>query len=217
MIRLAETKHNQKESSNMRKATRIVATTFGLLAGIAGMGHGITEILQGNIRPAGWMFPSIGSPCVPEQVWHACEPAMTLLPNLLVAGLLTVMLGLLIMVWSVLFIQRRNGGGLLILLSIVLLLAGGGFFPPLIGIVGGLAGTGIHKPLGDKPAGSLLHFSAKLWPWPLVLFVTWLLGQYLVGYFFNDFLKSIMGFALLLIVVLMPLSIHTGYAHDSAA
>ena len=200
----------------MRKATRIAASSFGFLAGITGLEHGAFEILQGNVPPASWMFPSMGTPCVPEKVWHACEPAMTLLPNLLLAGILTVLLGLLIMLWSATFVQRRNGGGLLILLSVILLLVGGGFFPPLIGIVGGVAGTRINKPLSGKPAGSLLRFSAKVWPWPLITFVVWVLGQYPVGYFFNDFLKSVMGFALLLIVVLLPLSVYTGYAHDTA-
>jgi hypothetical protein len=198
----------------MRKATRIVAATFGILAGIAGLGHGVTEILQGNIRPASFMFASIGTPCVPEKAWHACEPAMTILPNLLIAGILTVLMGLLIMLWSVAFLQRKNGGSLLILLSVVLLLVGGGFFPPLIGIAGGIAGTRINKPLGDKPVGGLARFASRLWPWPLVILVVWSLGQYLVGYLANDFLKSIMGFALLLILIPLPLSIYAGYALD---
>ena len=200
----------------MRKATHIVAATFGVLAGIAGLGHGVTEILQGNIRPASFMFASIGAPCIPEKAWHACEPAMTLLPNLLIAGILTVLMGLVLMIWSIAFIHRRNGGSLLILLSVILLLVGGGFFPPLIGIAGGIAGTFINKPLGDKPAGSLVRFTSRLWPWPLVILVVWSMGQYLVGYLANDFLKSIMGFALLLILIPLPLSIYTGYAHDTA-
>lgn len=200
----------------MRKATRIVAATFGVLAGIAGLGHGITEILQGNVHPASFMFASIGAPCVPETAWHACEPAMTLLPNLLIAGILTVLMALVLMLWSLAFIHRKNGGGLLILLSVVLLLVGGGFFPPLIGIAGGIAGTLINKPLSGKPAGSLLRFISRLWPWPLVILVMWSIGQYLVGYLANDFLKSIMGFALLLILIPLPLSIYTGYARDAA-
>ena len=200
----------------MRKATRTVAATFGVLAGIAGLGHGVTEILQGNIHPASFMFASIGAPCVPEKAWHACEPAMTLLPNLLIAGILTVLMGLVLMVWSVAYVQRKHGGSLLILLSVILLLVGGGFFPPLIGIAGGIAGTFINKPLGDKPAGSLVRFTSRLWPWPLVILVVWSIGQYLVGYLANDFLKSIMGFALLLILIPLPLSIYTGYAHDTA-
>ena len=198
----------------MRKTTRIVATTVGLLAGIAGSGHGVTEILQGNIRPASFMFASIGAPCLPDKAWHACEPAMTLLPNLLAAGILTVIIALLVIVWSAAFVQRKNGGIILILLSVVLLLAGGGFFPPVIGIIGGLAGTGINKPLSGKPAGKLECLMAKIWLWPLAILVIWSIGQYAVGYFFNDFLKSIMGFALLLILIPLPLSVYGGYAHD---
>jgi hypothetical protein len=112
---------------------------------------------------------------VPEKIWNACEPAMSILPNFLISGILTVFLGLLIMVWSAAFIQRKNGGVILILLSVALLLFGGGFFPPLIGMVGGAAGTKINKPLTGKP-GSVTLFAAKLWPWPLVIFIIWILG-----------------------------------------
>jgi hypothetical protein len=180
----------KRSEKPMRKATSVVAATFGFLAGIAGLEHGIFEILQGNIHPVSFMFPSMGTPCNAAQVWHAFEPAMTILPNLLVAGILTVVLSFGIIFWSLVFLQRKHGGSLLILLSIVLLLVGGGFFPPLIGIAGGIAGTRINKPLGVKPAGNLSRFTAKLWPWPLVIFVIWLLGQYAVGYFANVFFEK---------------------------
>ncbi len=198
----------------MRKATRIVAASLGVLAGLAGLEHGIFEILQGNVRPASLMFPSMGPPCAPERVWNACEPAMTVLPNLLIAGIVTVFLGLVLILWSVGFVQGKSGGTVLILLSVVILLSGGGFFPPLIGIVGGAAGIWINKPLKDPP-GKITRFFARLWPWPLVILMAWLLGQFPVGYFFNDFLKSIIGFGLLLILVMLPLSVYTGYAHDA--
>ncbi len=201
----------------MRKATSVETVTFGFLAGIAGLEHGIFEILQGNIHPVSFMFPSMGTPCNAAQVWHACEPAMTILPNLLVAGILTVVLSFGIMFWSLVFLQRKHGGSLLILFSVVLLLVGGGFFPPLIGIAGGMAGTRINKPLGARPASNLSRFAAKLWPWPVVIFEAWLLGQYGIGYIANDFLKSIMGFSLALIVILLPLSIYVGYGHDAVS
>jgi hypothetical protein len=112
--------------------------SFGILAGLAGLEHGYFEILQGNARPESLMFASMGPPCVPDKIWNACEPAMTILPNFLVTGILTVILGLLILIWSAAFVQRKNGGSILILLSVVLLLFGGGFFPPLIGASGGV-------------------------------------------------------------------------------
>ena len=199
----------------MRKATKTVATWLGILAGIAGLEHGYFEILQGNTQPDGLMFPSWGANiCDPEKLWHACEPAMSILPNFLVTGILTVLLGLAVMIWSLWFIQRKHGGWGLILLSILHLLFGGGFFPPLIGLIGGAAGTQINRPLSGKQV-SLTRFAARLWPWPLVLLITWLLAQFLVGYFFNDALKSVMGWVLLFIITFLPFSVYTGYAQDA--
>jgi hypothetical protein len=199
----------------MRKATKTVATWLGILAGIAGLEHGYFEILQGNTQPAGLMFPSWGENiCDPEKLWHACEPAMSILPNFLATGILTVLLGLAVIAWSVWFVQRKHGGWGLILLSILLLLFGGGFFPPLIGLIGGAAGTQINRPLGGQP-GTLTRLADKLWPYPLVLLITVLLAQFPVGYFFNDFLKSIMVGVLLFIVTFLPLSMYTGYARDA--
>lgn len=201
----------------MRKATKTVATWLGLLAGGAGLEHGYFEILQGSTRPAGLMFPSWGAEiCDPAKLWHACEPAMSILPNFLVTGILTVVLGLVVMAWSIWFVQGKSGGLGLILLSIVLLLFGGGLFPPLIGLIGGVAGTQINKPFTGQPGG-LARFAAKLWPWPLVLLVGLLLAQFPVGYFFNDALKSVMGWVLLFIVTFLPLSVYVGYARDAVS
>jgi hypothetical protein len=199
----------------MRKASKTVSTWLGIAAGLAGLEHGYFEILQGSTQPDGWMILSMGPPCDPAVSWNACEPAMTLIPNFLLSGILSFILGLAMMVWSAAFVQRRHGGGILILLSIALLLCGGGLFPPLIGLIGGATAAKIHKPLGGAPGG-LTRFSARLWPWPLAILMTWLLGQFLVGYLFNDFLKSVMGIGLLLILSMLPLSVYTAYAHDAA-
>lgn len=198
----------------MRPATKTVATWFGILAGIAGLEHGYFEVLQGNTQPEGLMIASIGPPCVPEISWNACEPALTLFPTYQIAGVLTIIVSLVIIIWSVAFIQRKHGGSVLMLLSVGLLLTGGGIFPPLIGFIGGATGTRINKSLPEKSSSSALRLVEKLWPWPLVIFIVWTLGQFLIGYFFNDFLKSIMGFGVLLILSMLPLSIYSAYAHD---
>jgi hypothetical protein len=197
----------------MRNATKTVATWLGIVAGIAGLEHGYYEMVQGNASWTGIMFPSMGPPCNPDVAWNACEPAMSLLPNYRVTGLLTIILGLVIIIWSAAFLQTRRGGLVLILLSTALLLLGGGFFPPLIGIIGGAAGMQINKPVIRQP-GSFTRFAARLWPWPLVILMIWLLGQFPFGYVFNDFLKSIMGFGILLILSMLPLSVYTAYARD---
>lgn len=198
----------------MRKATKTVAMWFGVTAGLAALEHGYFEILQGNVRSAGVMFPSWGADiCDPARAWHACEPAMSLLPSFLLSGILTILLSLTVIVWSGWFLQHKRGGLILILLAIALLLVGGGIFPPVIALVGGLAGTHINRPLNGKPGG-LTRFAASLWPWPLVVYLTWTVGQFPFGYFFNDFLKSIMVFGVLIILGSLALSVYVAYARD---
>ena len=199
----------------MRKATKTVATWLGGVAGIAGLEHGYFEFLQGNTRSPGLAFPSWGPPCMPEEIWHACEPAMSILPNFLLTGILAMLLSLALIVWAGWFVQRRHGGWIQMGLSALLLLFGGGFFPPIIAFVGGVAGTQINRHLSRRPA-RLTCFAAKLWPWPLVVFVVWTLGQFPFGHFFNDFLKSIMYVSMLIILTSLPLAVYTAYAHDAA-
>jgi NADPH:quinone reductase len=42
----------------VRKATRTIAVSLGIVAGIAGLEHGYFEILQGSTRPASLAFPA---------------------------------------------------------------------------------------------------------------------------------------------------------------
>ena len=201
----------------MRKATRSTATVLGLIAGGAGIEHGVFEVLQGNTRPEGLMIASIGPPCVAEQTWNACEPAMTVLPSFLLTGILAIILGLAVMVWSACFLTSKRGGLVLILLSVLLLLFGGGIFPPIIGLVAGALGSRIHKPLApdrSRLSGGLLRFLAALWPWALVLFVAWILGQWLIGYLANDWLLANGYLIIAMILGTLLLSVVSGYACD---
>ena len=197
----------------MRKATRIVAACLGIVGGIAGFEHGYFAFIQGSTPIPSVVFPSWGPPCVPEEIWHACEPAMSIIPNFLITGILAMLLSLVLIIWTVWFVKRRHSGWVQIALAVLLLLFGGGFFPPIIGFVAGLAGTQIYRPI-LKPPSRLTRFAARLWPWSLMIFVGWTLGQFPVGHFFNDFLKSIMYISMLIILTSLPLSVYTAYAHD---
>ena len=70
----------------MRRATKTTASLLGAFAGFGGPEHGIFEIMQGHVRPDGLLITSMGPPCDPVQVWHGCEPAMTVVPSFLVMG-----------------------------------------------------------------------------------------------------------------------------------
>ncbi|HAF70118.1 TPA: hypothetical protein DCL37_01955 [Candidatus Acetothermia bacterium] len=121
-------------------AARIVASIFGVLAGLGGLTHGIGEALQGNVAPEGIVINSWTQGPIATNMGG--EPGMTIVPNLLVTGVLTIIVSLAVIVWSVAFVQRKRGGLILILLSTAMLLVGGGFGPPIMGILAGVAGLG---------------------------------------------------------------------------
>jgi hypothetical protein len=204
----------------MRRATHITATVLGLTAGVAGIEHGIFEVLQGNAQPGGLMISSIGPPCVPELSWNQCEPAMTIIPNFVITGILAIVLGIIVTLWSAFFLQKKRGGLVLILLCIPLLLFGGGIFPPLIGTIAGALGTRINKPIRPKAGrlpGSLLRLLALLWPWSLVLYVLWVAGQWIIGYFFNDWLLANGYLIIVMVLGSLLLTVITSHAHDLVA
>jgi hypothetical protein len=180
-----------------------VCITTGFLGGYAGliaMQHGIFEILQGSHAPPGLLFNAIGPPCQADAVWHACFPALTLIPNLLVTGVAAVLAGLAIAVWALAFIGRRRGGLGLGALALLALLVGGGFVPVFIGLVAAAAGS-----LGRSPARlPRLAFLAALWPWPLVLLALWLPGSWLLGHFFGPAMLSVGGLLFLVFDIGLP-------------
>jgi protein-S-isoprenylcysteine O-methyltransferase Ste14 len=179
---------------------RITTGFLGGYAGLIAMQHGIFEILQGSHAPPGLLFNAIGPPCQADAVWHACFPALTLIPNLLVTGVAAVLAGLAIAVWALAFIGRRRGGLGLGALALLALLVGGGFVPVFIGLVAAVAGS-----LGRSPARlPRLAFLAALWPWPLVLLALWLPGSWLLGHFFGPAMLSVGGLLFLVFDIGLP-------------
>lgn len=126
-----------------RQATTTTATTtatttttvkvLGLLVAMAAAEHGVGEIVQRPSTDDGAVIESWPDVTVFEQLDG--EPAMTLLPDPVAAGVVTILLSVLF-AW----VALRNGtqphaGVTLIALSAALLLTGGGLAPPVIGVL----------------------------------------------------------------------------------
>jgi hypothetical protein len=174
-----------------RTATRIAASTLGIYAGLLGATHGYFEIRQGSVAPGGLMISAIGPPCQPEAATHACFPAMTLVPNFLMTGIIALVIGLIAAIWAGTFVQHKRGGVILMGLSLLLLLAGGGFIPMFIGLMAGFAGSRIDKPLRRHLPHNARRLLASLWPWPLVAYFVWVFpAQWLLGHFFGAFVLN---------------------------
>jgi hypothetical protein len=202
-------------------ALRAIASAFGVYAGLLGMEHGYFETLQGNAVPNGMRILAVSPSELPFPFGH--EPAMTIIPNLLVTGVLAIIFGLLIVIWTVVFVQKKNGDVVLFLLSIILLFVGGGFGPMTLLITASIAATRINKPL----TWWRVHFSdnlrrllAKLWPWSFVAALLWVPVEFILGSLFglkNDPKPSLTNLNLVLcypLLGLFILTLITGFAHE---
>jgi hypothetical protein len=144
------------------RATRAVVGVLGALVGLAGVEHGVGEVLQGPVRPDGLSIMSWPDAAALEVL--SGEPAMTVIPDLRVTGVLAIVVGLLVAVWSVWFVGHRHGGVVLVGLSMLLLLVGGGVAPPVMGVVLGAVATRMRKPSNGVPP-ALPQAIAPGWPW----------------------------------------------------
>jgi hypothetical protein len=209
----------------MNRATRTNVATLGTIFGISGMSHGFFEALQGNIPTDGLFISAIGEA---QRMWpHGSEPAFTLIPNFLITGIAAMIVGFIIIVWSLFFVHRKSGPTVFLFLFILLLLVGGGvaqiIFFPFIWLVS----TRINKPLTwwrkILPA-KIRKPLARLWPWCLIAGSTLLvftLEIAITGFVpaVNDpeIVLSIMISCLLIVLLDLPLTFISGFAHDIVA
>jgi hypothetical protein len=204
-------------------ATRVVASTLGVLVGLAGVEHGFFELLQGNVSPSEMMIEAIGPA---QRFWeYGTELALTIVPNFLVTGILAIILGLLVTVWAGAFIDRKYGALILLFMSITLWLVGGGFAPIFMSLLAAATATRINKPLkwwrAHLPV-KLRGFLAKLWLWSIISFVVVfvvgveiaIFGYPLLWLFDASTTYSIQSILAFIMVALMPVSIITAFAHD---
>lgn len=155
----------------MNRATKTIVATISVILAIAGLDHGIFEILQGNAPTGGLIIQAIGPD---HQMWqYGTEEAFTLLPTYLSTGLVAVSLSLALIVWSLGYLHTRRGATVLGLLFVGLFLFGGGIaaqvmFAPFVWA----AATRIHKPLTwwrQVLPADICPVLAKLWPFTLAL------------------------------------------------
>lgn len=155
-----------------KSALRVLASAVGALVGFYGIEHGIFEVLQGDIPTEGFLIDAIGPA---QEFWPgATEPAFSIIPNYLITGILAISMGLIVVIWALLYIERKNGPLILWILGMLLFLFGGGSPPLVTGTLACVAATRINKPMdwwrsrfSDRTQTRL----ARTWPWTLIAFV----------------------------------------------
>ncbi len=200
-------------------ATRIIASTLGVFAGMSGLDHGFFETLQGNSPTPGVVVQSIGPV---QRMWvYGTEEAITLVPNFLLTGILAMFVGLLLIVWSIWFIDGKRGSTVFALLGALLFLVGGGGALIVALILGWAVSTRIGRP--PQRWGRLAVSRALSRVWPVLLVVSVIL--YLValeiaitgfvpGVSDPDQILAVCWSSLGLMLVLLFLAMAGGFAHD---
>lgn len=174
----------------MKKSSlQLSVSVLGVYAGFLAIEHSVFEMLQGNAPTQGLVINAIGN-CQPENIWHACFPALTVLPNFLITGML--------------------------LLSVLILAFGGGFVPAFIGMVSGIAAGRRHTVDSRKHAFSQMRCTlSKSWSWSLGLLILWFPGSWLAGYFFPQSMLAMSGFFFLFFDLGLPVWVaFTGYTKE---
>ena len=205
---------------SVNRSSRAMAAGLGVLAGLGGITHGVGEMLQGSVAPSGIIISSWTQGPIAE--YMGGEPAMTIVPNVLVTGILAILSGMAIVVWSAAFTRRRIGGSILVILSVAMLLLGGGFAPPVMGILAGFIGRGMgarRRWWRERMSEGLRHFLSRAWTWvyaiTLVDGIFLVVGSVLLVYLANLNAPDLFVGSFLVSVPLILLSALTGAARDA--
>jgi len=205
-------------------ATRSITSTLGVLVGISGISHGIFEALQGNRGTDGFVIFAVGKGSTWTRWTNGNEGAFTLIPNFLISGILAVITGVLLAVWSIRFINAKWGSSIFLIISTVLFLVGGGVAQvPFIVLTWAVA-TRINKPLRWWKANvseNIRRSLAKTWLWLLIVSsLTFLLALeiaifgFLPGVSDQNLLQTIDWATLVFASIILLVCIVAGFAYD---
>lgn len=151
-------------------ATRVIASTLGVLVGIGSIDHGVLECLQGARPTPGLIVNALG----PGYQWTAWkqggEGAFTLLPTFLISGIVASLLGVAMIVWALRRLHSHHGPIIFLLLGVTSFLTGGGVAQVVLFTLTWAAARKINAPLAFwrriLPA-KVRPTMGRIWPWTL--------------------------------------------------
>lgn len=206
-----------------QNATRIIATTIGVFFGLfSGVNHGFFELLQGNIPTNGLLIHAIGED---QRFWLlGTEDAFTLIPNFMFTGIVSMIVGLAIVVWSLWFLPTKQGRTIFLGLFILSFLVGGGIGQVAFFLPAWAFATRMGKPLTwwrKVLPRSSWAFLSKLWV-PLLILATLVmmigLEMAIFGYFPGlaepTSIQDAAMFFVLTAAILYILSFLAGFGHE---
>lgn len=170
----------------MNRALLTTVKTIGVIFGFSGMTHGFFETLQGNTPTGGLFINAIAAGSTWTRWVDGSEGAFTLVPNFLITGILAMLVGAAIIVWSLWFVDKACGPLVFLLLYLTLFLVGGGIGQVPFFVLAWAFATRVHKPLEGWQrmlSPGLQNRLSRAWPWLLIGASTLILVGLTVGIF----------------------------------
>ena len=198
-------------------AAVVAGRVFGVLAGVGGFVHGVGEALQGNMATGALWIESWDRG--PIYQYMGGEPGISIVPNFLVTGILTMLAAVALIVVSTAFAKQKRWGWMIIGASAVMLVTGGGIGPPVMGILGGACALGVDVGASDKKLGGFKHALAAIWPYwfaltaLVVAFVV--VGSFLLVYLVSFNHPDVFSNSFLASIVLLIILNFSGRAYDA--
>ena len=201
-------------------ATSLEVSSLGTLGGLISIEHGIFETIQGNIPTNGIIINAIGPG---HWYWkEGGERAMTLIQNFLITGIVAIIIGIAIIIWSIKFIQGKYGALGLLTLTVLTLLFGGGIAFFIIGIIISIIATQINKSQiwwDNHLSNKIKKYFTKLWlPFfsisIIVLILLVLGGIFGIWFLDPDNATIILTYVGLISIGLITFTIIFGFVHD---
>ena len=196
--------------------TRLVVAAFGVLCGLTGVIAGLFEVRQGGVAPSGFVISTIGSNYAAAGDFTYF--AVTVVPNMLLTGVLALAFSCLVIYWSVRRVHKKNGALILLGLSAAQMLVGGGWVIDL-SLMSCVLAMRIGKPLNWWRAHLPPHLGlwlARLFPFSLMVYAFISLAMLVLTVLgVNDatYLKPMEPLAAAMFVPIV-LMIFGGLAHD---
>lgn len=202
----------ERRGARARPSLATASRLWGASAGIGGLVHGIGEVVQGNVSTPGLFIPSWATGPIADNLGG--EPGLTVIPNFLVTGILTITFASTLIALSARRAPAGPRGWALLGLSTAMLLVGGGVGPPVIGLCAGAAALANRRERTNRGKAGGEPGHAPLWPWLFwlsladTLFLVF--GSLIAAFVLDVDVSNAFVYAFLAAVVLLPITVVAG-------
>jgi len=191
------------KACNPMKISRFVLVLYSAMIGCI---HGIGEILQAGSKSNSLLIHAIDV-ANPDEIWHAGLPAFSIIPDLMITGIITVLISIAIVVFTILWIER-DYYKVLPIFFILLFLFGGGFVPPLIGMISSTFYIIKRKSNRHNKQPSLSRkLIATSWIYLISVLLIWFPISWIMGWFFPTFRLKISPVTFIMLDIVLPVLI----------